>query len=675
MGDLMRYDSQFRDIQREAPQATRSTHGSYFTIMMTRLKTHTLPLLLLFAFLTYMVFGLAIAGYGELARLQPFTLGILMVGATYAGIQHIRGKWQFYNSPLASMVILWALSIIASLIANPHVWRMGVEAAWYVGLYFGVMAFFTGLLTNRVVSRELVEEAFLLTGILMLAIGYAQVVYFLSEGKEISRLSSLMLNPNWYVMLLVIITMLSIHRTISSRNVLAKLSMGVYTIAALGQLWLTGSRGGQLGFLAAVGLYILLWLSTPPVAGAPTPYARLDGILRRRIGIRLGWFIGIMIVIGALVSVLIITRHTFDSRIHLYSIATELFLQKPITGVGLYSFGERSIEYSSAPPIEIFVNAHSVFFNVLAELGILGIVALGYSIIAGIRSIIINRRTLSGQELRAYNAAVAALVGLSVHHLFDMSLQYVALLVVIFITLVITPAAPRRIEEPRVRRAMVTMLTLLAVGMALGAVWHLSTNGRYLDFIKLYRVQQAEGKVDHVELMQQLQELVDIDPQNRVYRMQYAALAGYYAYETKADKDIENAIRAHQDVLDLMPHYAIAWSNLAGLYWQIGDIDAAREAALTSMNSAERWSVPRWQYSALNGSWRFPWLLNHPFWGNTAGSLQFMYLHDITEPLMLPQVSDSLTVPREDLRQIVISIMRSTAAQLSSSMPPMEASQ
>ncbi|MCA9894543.1 MAG: O-antigen ligase family protein [Anaerolineae bacterium] len=621
---------------------------------MARLRTHSLPLLLIFAFLTYMLFGLGIAGYGELARLQPFTLGICILGAVYALIQHLRGRWQFYYTPLAPMVILWVAAIGISLIANPHVWRMGLEASWHVGLNVAVMAFFTGLLVNRAVSRETVEEAFLLTGIVMMAIGYFQVVLFISQGEEIPRLASLMGSPNWYVMLLILIAMLSIHRAFAARNLLAKLALGTYALAALGHLWLTGSRGGQLGFLVALCVYGLLWLFTPVAADGSTPYSRLDRILRKTIKIRLGWFIGVAIVIGVVVGTLIVTRTAFDSRIRLYTIAVQLFSQNPLTGIGLYSFGERSIAYFSAPPIDISVNAHSVVFNVLAELGILGIVALAYSVTAGIRSIINNRRVLSGQHLRAYDGAVAALVGLSIHHLFDMSLQYVALLVVIFITLVITPVAPVRIDKPIVRRASVASITLLSIGLLLGALWHIPTNSQYLDFIKSYRLQQAEGSVDYVDLMREMQSFINADPENRVYRIQYAVLAGEYAYQTNNNDDITIAINAHQTVLQQIPQFSIVWSNLAGLYWQAGEIDAAKEAARNAMNYAEDWPVPRWQYASLSGSWQYPWHLDQLYWRYTKGSLQFMYLHDITEPLILPQVADSLTVPSDTLQRIAM---------------------
>ncbi|MCA9890973.1 MAG: hypothetical protein KC546_21495, partial [Anaerolineae bacterium] len=263
-------------------------------------------------------------------------------------------------------------------------------------------------------------------------------------------------------------------------------------------------------------------------------------------------------------------------------------------------------------------------------------------------------RVLSGQHLRAYDGAVAALVGLSIHHLFDMSLQYVALLVVIFITLVITPVAPVRIDKPIVRRASVASIILLSIGLLLGALWHIPTNSQYLDFIKSYQLQQAEGSVDYVDLMREMQSFINADPENRVYRIQYAVLAGEYAYQTNINDDITIAINAHQTVLQQIPQFSIVWSNLAGLYWQAGEIDAAKEAARNAMNYAEDWPVPRWQYASLSGSWQYPWHLDQLYWRYTKGSLQFMYLHDITEPLILPQVADSLTVPSDTLQRIAM---------------------
>lgn len=637
--------------------------------MMTHLKSHTLPLLLLFVFLTYMIIGFASN------NLQPFTMSMVWVGSLFAGIQHIRGRWQFYKSPLPAMVLLWATAIGVSSIANPHVWRMSLESIWHVSLLVGVMAFFTGALNNKVLSRRTIEEAFLLLGLVIMAISYVQTAYFISQGQDIPRLGSLLGNPNPYAMFLNIVLMFTIHRIIYSQGLIVRLSMGLYLVVALVQLWLTGSNGGQISFVAAIVVYVGLWFITPTQPGKPSAYGRVNAALYTHTRIHLSWVVGILIIATIIASILVVSSPAFDTRASLYALATEIFQEKPLTGQGLYSFGERSMKLISVPPEIAHVNAHSIILNVLAELGILGGFALLYSIFAGIRAIVVNRRHLVGKSLRGYEASVAALVAISIHHLVDYTMMYMAMLVVILIVLVITPIEASPIKRPASRHLTAGALVLLTSALLLGAIWYIPINLRYAEILADYQSQTASD-IDYVNLLSRLKSLIDQDPENRAYHVQYAMWAGELAYQTNTPTDITAAIRAHQDLLDLLPHYAVAWSNLAGLYWQANDVQGALEAAENGLIYAEHWPILQWQIAALSGKHYFPWRLHpSPYLSYTRTWLKGLYLRNIVGSLMLPQVSDSLTVPREDLGQIVISILHSTAAQVSQSMPPMEASE
>ena len=622
---------------------------------MTRLKSHTLPLLFLFFVMLYMSIGLGYNGLIVLPRLEPFTFGVFLLGAIFAGVQHLRGRWRFYHSPLTAMVALWVLAIGISFVANPHIWRVSLEAIWYIGLFIGVMAFFTGALTNRAFSRQTVEEAFLLLGLVMMAIGYAQTFAIASQGRHIPLIGSLVIIPNYYAMLLMMVAVLALHRALASRLLVARLMMGLYVLAALGQLWLTDSRGGMLGFLAAVSIYAILWFITAPAPGISSPFARLDAAIRQRTGLRLMWIVvisgllGSVIVLGLLV--ILIQRGILGPRAELYTIALNRFLEKPITGFGWFSYGESSMALLSRPHVGVFIQAHSVVFNVMAELGLLGLAALVYSIITGIRAIIANRHVLTMPELRGYDALVAVLVGLSVHQLLDVAQFYVAWLIVIFITLVITPVAPRLMTQPMTRRGLIVALAGLLVGLVLGVQWHVPILIQYSDLLQDLRQQQAAGEIDYPNLTQRFQTLIDLDPENRAYRLQYAALLGERAYETDTTADIDAAIQAYQDALELMPYLAVGRSNLASLYWQAGDMAAASATAATAASYADSWQLPRWQYWAYSQTQSIPWLIQGSEKHYFAGSLVSLYTRGIADPIVLDQVIDSITLSPNDIRR------------------------
>jgi tetratricopeptide (TPR) repeat protein len=348
----------------------------------------------------------------------------------------------------------------------------------------------------------------------------------------------------------------------------------------------------------------------------------------------------ILVVVAAAIMVL---SGSLSNRSGVFSVAIDLFLQKPLTGNGLFSYGESSMPFLTTPHRMISAHAHSVLFNVMAELGLVGIVALGYSIISGVRAILANRRALPMPDRRSYDALVAVLIGLSVHQLIDMALLYLALLIFIIVTLVITPVAPQPITQPATRRGLTVALSLLFLGLLLGAMWYMPLVARYEAILTDRRQQVA-----YSELIQQLQSLVDLDPENRTYRLQLAVLAGEYAYQTDDAADIEAAIQYHQEALKLMPHLPVGWSNLASLYWQVGDMDAASDAAGTAVLYSDGWPLPHWQYRAYSHSQRIPWSIK-PRRTTFRDSLIFVYMHDLSEPISLTQATASVTMPPDEL--------------------------
>ena len=191
---------------------TWTIYGTLRTVTMTRLKNHTLPMLLLFVLMTYMLIGFGYTGIVGMTQLQPITLGIFLVGAIFAAVQHLRGRWQFYQSPLTLMIVPWVIVIVIASLANPHVWRISLESIGVVGICIGVMAFFAGAIVNRAITRAAIEEAFLLFGFVLMVIGYIQWGIFLQRGGYIPRMSSLFGNPNFYGMFLLIVIMLALHR-------------------------------------------------------------------------------------------------------------------------------------------------------------------------------------------------------------------------------------------------------------------------------------------------------------------------------------------------------------------------------------------------------------------------------------------------------------------------------
>ncbi|MCA9885358.1 MAG: hypothetical protein KC708_20410, partial [Anaerolineae bacterium] len=235
--------------------------------------------------------------------------------------------------------------------------------------------------------------------------------------------------------------------------------------------------------------------------------------------------------------------------------------------------------------------------------------------------------------------------------------------------LVITPVKPSPIKRPACQHLIISALILLTVGLVLGAVWAIPMNRRYMEVLQDHQ-SQPETNTDYADLLMQLDTLIDQDPENRTYRVQYAIWAGELAYQTDAADDIATAIRAHQALLELVPQYGIGWSNLAGLYWQAGDIESALQAAEYGLQYAEHWPVLQWQVMALSGQRRFPLpIYLRPYFRYERSNLKTLYLRDLEEPLMLPQIGESLAMPRNELSTWLTAIAQVVSSRLVNIVP------
>lgn len=616
---------------------------------MTRLRTHTLPMLLLFVLLTYMVFGISFTGVVALADLQPLTMGIFLLAAVFVGVQHLRGKWRVYQTPFAGMFALWGLAFVISIIGNPDYARTSIEALWFMGLFMGLMSLFISALTNGALTRTVIEEALLLFGFVMLVIGTIQIVLLYQNMGTIPRLSNLLGNPNFYAMLLLIVAMLALHRAVVTRSLVIRLAMAAYTLLALVHLWFTGSRGGQLGFMLAVMVYIGLRLITRNAPDEATPFERINRWIRKRTGLPPVIWLGLPLLIGGVAALLIISRAGLSNRVDIYTLAWQLFTEKPLTGQGLFSYGQHMMAGFSAPPVGLYWHAHSILFEVLSELGLPGLVALVYSIVVGLRAIWQNRRVLSGRDLSAYDAPLAALVGLSLHHMVDMSMLFVTLLVLLVVVIIVTPFNPIPVKQEGRRWAYRLAQPLLWGALIIGFAWHTSIYTPYSQLLNDVRLQEAQTTVDYPAAMARLETIIAADPQNVAYRIQYANWAGLHAAETDDPADIEAAITAHEAMLAHVPAYAIGWSNLASLHWQAGDMEAAQVAVDHGITYATDWPVIHWQYAAYYDIRRLPWPISGVQWVHATPSVQLVYMRDVVSPMFLPQTVESIILPLDDV--------------------------
>ena len=198
-------------------------------------------------------------------------------------------------------------------------------------------------------------------------------------------------------------------------------------------LVVTGSRGAWSGALvAAAVLAAVVWVD----AGKPRP--RLTG---RSPSVTLAAVVaGLLVVAGLMVvSPLLLNRLLAGDagRFELWSAAWSMFLTQPITGVGLGAWqGLRAVTPISAGSYAVLATCHDSILQVLAELGIVGLLAAAWLVSA---IVAIGRRALANapdhSEWIAVWVCLASLLAAGIHSLSD-SQFYIPAVVILVMMLV-----------------------------------------------------------------------------------------------------------------------------------------------------------------------------------------------------------------------------------------------
>lgn len=550
----------------------------------------------------------ATIGGATIAEVQTFSLGLLVIVLVIWLIVRLRRGWQWSATPLDVPLVLWLLAFGLSLVANTETWRRITIGLWYAGLYIGVWYLLWDALANRALSQSVLIDLFLICGLIVLVFGCYQLYTWsrdnlpaISAGVrsfELPRPVSTIGNANAFGTFLAVLLPFALIRALNPRNALERLLMLVYVFITLLLLIATYSRGAWFG--AGVGLltFIGLQLAVHNLLSK----ARLQAWWTKQ---RL--FARIVVTLGLLVAalVLLITGLLFlqsfsaggrstELRTDIWGAALSLFGQKPLTGTGLFTFGRGLMSIQSIPPMNPHSHAHSVPFNVLAELGLVGLAALVVTAFFFARAMRRNWQTASSRTRLLYTGAIAGSVAFAGHHLLDTTAMTpaIALTGLLAVVLAVYPSQPVYLALPQ-RRIYPAVIAGLGILLVVSGFWSSGIYQRYTQIMN--DGLQAE---DYGETAAQLQLVIDADPGLGLYHMQQAYLYGLAAYSGDLDA-VQAGISAYRTFLGLEPYHAVSWANLSVLLWQVGE----REAAVDAMEQAQQLAPRIWQFAFALGTY------------------------------------------------------------------------
>lgn len=533
------------------------------------------------AFLLYLTLGATYSGIILTQTRWLGMVGVTLIAIAWIGLRTLR-RWRWHATALDGVILLWLGAFALSLIANAEMWRRIVMGLWYVVLYIGVWLLLHDLLAHRVISRRVLFNALLLSGVLVIVFGYLQLRGWLVETLplmlngtlplSLPRPVSTMGNPNTLGAFLIVLVAPALEAARSARR-FGRVLLSVYALLLIGLVVLTYSRGAWLGMAAGVALQVglLLWLYDWLSPARWRAWWR-----EQRVPVRAGVVIaGAAVLLVGLAGAFVIAR-TFltpggrsgDTRTWIYEAALQAFAAQPIAGSGLFTFGADLARFTGSPPSVPHTHAHNIVLHIAAELGVIGLIAFAatvwFSGRAMWRSLMISRDP-------TIIAGVGGIAAFAVHHLFDVPSMTPAVALAGLTALVIAAAPVEPIPFVNERRWAGILKT---AGVTVGVIALVITGWRgvttYQQYVSILS-QAANDTLSYADAARELQAVIDADPALAVYHHQQGllfALAG----------QIDASIAAFERFTALEPDTAIGWLNLFALYDAAGERDQAFDA-------------------------------------------------------------------------------------------------
>ncbi len=484
--------------------------------------------------------------------------------------------------PLALFLAAYWLASLTSI--DP---RRSLGEAWLVGLYVFVFAL-TVELVERGWPRELFVKALLLTGAVVLGLGvYLALEWYrawlaAAPGEWLPTLTYRLPAPNTVAIFLNLLLMAALARLFGTRARVPRFFLTLWITGALGLIFLTSSRSGWLGTAAGVVTTVGLSLSA---SNTGVSSRALWHWLRRR------WALLIVLSVMGVAALGLLSWAAYrqiehpthgpilSARSEFWSPAWTTFLQSPWVGQGPFTFGSAYLRANSVPPSLLFIHAHSLFFNLLAETGLVGVLTLGISVLAVFLALWRQVNVLRDEDRAVAVGVFAALTAFAVHGIFETvsAEPSNAFVVAILLGAALAPGSESAAPAPRAaRRWPVAALALALVvagwyGLWLSAFLHLGVT--------------AANKSDWPRAEALFAETTRRDPRSAVAHQQLGLAKSARVAEGKTET-LAGAIAAFEMAVRLDPDWALNHANLGALYAAQGQTEAALKESRAAVELA-----------------------------------------------------------------------------------------
>jgi probable O-glycosylation ligase (exosortase A-associated) len=267
------------------------------------------------------------------------------------------------------------------------------------------------------------------------------------------RISGPIGDANFYGQLLVMVVPLAVERMVTERRTLLKVVAGGVAALTTASAVFTFSRGAGLA-LVVVG--IILLIVHPPKLWVVAAVAAIAFVA---VPLMPGGYVERMTTLAQIGTVEGSTDASIRGRTSEVIAGIHMFLDDPLTGVGLGNYEDRYLEYASELGLERRREArepHSLYTEIAAETGILGVTAFAAIILGAFGALATAGRRFrrSGHDDAAAmtRALAISLVGYLVTSLF-LHMAFARFFWLLIGVSMATPTLAARVEQASVQEA------------------------------------------------------------------------------------------------------------------------------------------------------------------------------------------------------------------------------
>ena len=506
-----------------------------------------------------------------------------------------------------------------SVILSKDFWQ-SINEYYLWGLYF---ILFSGLLNLHIYGLnriEVLDNLLFVGGIYNLikifqALSWGGRWIINSEQGYKALLNYRTSSPNLAAAIANLILMVSLAYLISTKYKTKRIFYSTLLVSSILVVSITSSRAGIAAMFA--GSIIVITLSVIKNKFQIKDYWEKHKLIVSALGLGflfIGW--------RFLASLFDSSRTGLEGRFEYWSVAVQAFLENPIFGSGLYTFGYQLNPILSVPPDYIHSHSHNIFLNILAELGLVGF-GLFITFLIKIIANLVKRYRQDNDYIAL--GTLGGLGSIITHGCFDTLYvePYLSMIVISILGLSLAPVDKLDYTQKPIMRSKSAWfsLAILAIGCLL-----------YYQRIPLERALKASAS-NPEKAVEYFDEFIRRKPGNALAYQQRAITASILAAENQNQPDLLlRGIEGFENAIEKDPTWSVNYANLGMLYASKGDYERALELLDQAMRIAPRSQLIifnkaviaeaaglidlaetcYWDYLYLDESWDFS-----PFWEQT----------------------------------------------------------